>query len=146
MIDNGNSKIIKVRITAEVEAEVQLEHGETFEDFKERPVDIYLHGHGENGYLDKTDLGGFSKIELVKENSPISYTSEVLRNAISGYIEDCAGEGSEEAIEIEQAWDKIKPVIYLDDSEKENLGVILDSLEPTSELYATLSKVINSLK
>jgi len=67
---------------------------------------------------------------------------EVLYNALSGYIQDCAGEGSQEAGEIEGAWAKVQPLLTLDDSEKENLNTILDSLEPTSDLFGTLNKVL----
>ena len=53
---------IKIKIIASVETTVELAEGETIEEFKKRNVDIYLHGAGEKGWLDKEDLGGTSTI------------------------------------------------------------------------------------
>lgn len=53
---------VKIKIIATVETTVTLAEGETIEDFKKREVDIYLHGAGENAWLNKVDLGGSATI------------------------------------------------------------------------------------
>jgi hypothetical protein len=58
-------EFVRVKITAEVTTDVRLEKGETIEEFKQRAVDIYLHGAGKEGHLDKEDLGGNYKIEIL---------------------------------------------------------------------------------
>jgi len=56
---------IQIEVTMTGTATVKLEDGETLEDLTERYGDIYLHGAGENGYEDKTDLGGDITIKIV---------------------------------------------------------------------------------
>lgn len=56
---------VNIRITATVETTVELAEGETVEQLKERGVDIYLHGAGEKGWIDKTDLGGNYTIDVI---------------------------------------------------------------------------------
>jgi hypothetical protein len=51
-------KTVDVDITVRAKARIRLAEGETMADFKERNADIYLHGAGEEGYIEKTDLGG----------------------------------------------------------------------------------------
>jgi len=51
-------------ITVHVKTELKLEEGETVAQFKERFADIYLHGAGEKGYLEKQDLGGDTQIKV----------------------------------------------------------------------------------
>jgi soluble P-type ATPase len=61
------SVYVDVTITAKVSARVKLEKGETIEQLKERYVDIYLHSAGENGHVEKQDLGAESwDIEVEK--------------------------------------------------------------------------------
>jgi hypothetical protein len=71
---------------------------------------------------------------------------DTIHNALTGYIEDCAGEGTPEAEAIELAWNRMKVPFCLDDKEKDNLMTIVNSLEPTSELHATLLKVITFIR
>jgi hypothetical protein len=59
-------KKVKISIVATVTAEVELREGETTEDLKKRYVDIYLHDAGQNGYNNKTDLGGSAVIEIIQ--------------------------------------------------------------------------------
>lgn len=56
---------VDVEITVMVRDTIMIEDGETLEEFKNRTVDIYLHGSGENGHLDKVDLGGNSTIDFI---------------------------------------------------------------------------------
>jgi len=51
-------------ITVHVKAEIKLEEGETVAQFKERFADVYLHGAGQAGYMNKQDLGGATSIEV----------------------------------------------------------------------------------
>jgi len=81
------------------------------------------------------DLTGHNSIDV----------GEVIFNTLSGYIEDCAGEGSEESEIIESAWAKIKPVLYLSEEEGNNLKTILDSLDPESNLHGTMRKVLSGI-
>ncbi len=69
----------------------------------------------------------------------------VIANALTSYIEDCAGVGTPEADQIYKAWDKVKEPA-LTPLEMNELKVILKSLEPTSNLFKTLDKVIRALK
>ena len=48
---------IEIVITAQATTSVQLSAGESLDDLKERYVDIYLHGSGEDGCYDKRDVG-----------------------------------------------------------------------------------------
>jgi hypothetical protein len=60
-------KTRKVKITAEVTVDL-VHQDETVEELKNRPVDIYLHGTGENGSMAKIDLGADNySIEIIKE-------------------------------------------------------------------------------
>lgn len=68
-----------------------------------------------------------------------------IANALTSYIEDCAGVGSPEAEQIEEAWDKMKEP-KLTQLEINELKVIRKSLEPTSDLFKTMSKVIKAFK
>jgi hypothetical protein len=52
-----NDSSVETTITAQVTTSVQLAAGESLEDLKERYVDIYLHGPGEDGCYDKRDVG-----------------------------------------------------------------------------------------
>lgn len=61
-------KTVRIKITAIVETTVTLNEGETIENLKQRNVDIYLHGEGENGHRNKVDLGsdfGGVRIEVI---------------------------------------------------------------------------------
>ena len=51
------SKTVEVKITASIVTEIELEKGETVQDVKNRWVDIYLHGAGDDGSANKVDLG-----------------------------------------------------------------------------------------
>ena len=51
-------------ITVKVKAEIKLGDNETVAQFKERFADVYLHGAGENGHMEKVDLGGDTTIEV----------------------------------------------------------------------------------
>lgn len=51
-------KEVQIKIIATVTTKIMLNEGETIEDLKNRNVDIYLHGAGENGHTNKVDLGG----------------------------------------------------------------------------------------
>ncbi len=57
---------VKIRIKMEVTATVELAEGETVEQLKERYADIYLHGAGENGHINKVDLGGSAEIQVIE--------------------------------------------------------------------------------
>jgi hypothetical protein len=59
-------KQVRIKITATVIATVNLEEDETLAQFKERNVDIYLHGAGEEGHVTKVDLGGEATIEILE--------------------------------------------------------------------------------
>ena len=50
-------KSIVIEITATTLARVELGDGETVDDLCSRHVDIYLHGAGETGSMNKVDLG-----------------------------------------------------------------------------------------
>jgi len=53
---------IKVKIKAEVTAWI---YADSIEEIRKRNVDIYLHGAGENGHLEKEDLGA-DRIEITE--------------------------------------------------------------------------------
>lgn len=55
-----SSKNVAITIHASVSTSITLENSEALEDAKARFVDIYLHGAGESGHADKTDLGADS--------------------------------------------------------------------------------------
>jgi hypothetical protein len=58
--------IVDAEITVTVRHKVKLAEGETVEDFKNRLADVYLHGTGEYGSSDKSDLGGETKIKVLE--------------------------------------------------------------------------------
>ncbi len=68
----------------------------------------------------------------------------IIANALTSYIEDCAGAGTPETEQIEKAWQVVK-MPSLTAKEINHLRVIRNSLEPTSELFGTLNKVIKAL-
>jgi len=71
---------------------------------------------------------------------------QIILNALVGYIEDCAGKDSPEAKQIEKAWKiRYQSELNLTPEEINHLKVIRDSLEPTSELFRTLNKVVKAL-
>ena len=51
-------------ITVRVVTRITLPEGETVEQFKRRFADIYLHGAGKDGHLNKVDLGGGVEIHV----------------------------------------------------------------------------------
>jgi hypothetical protein len=54
-----NGTYITADITVKATARIRLADGETVDDFKNRRfADIYLHGYGEDGHINKIDLGG----------------------------------------------------------------------------------------
>jgi len=60
------SKEVFVKIIAETTTTIVLEDNESIDDALNRNVDIYLHGRGENGHVNKTDLGGdITSIEVI---------------------------------------------------------------------------------
>ena len=70
--------------------------------------------------------------------------TQIIHNALVGYVEDCAGENTPEANEIQEAWDLIREP-SLTPEEIDNLKIIRDSLEPTSDLFKTLDKVMKGI-
>lgn len=62
---------VNVLITAKVKTTVTLAEGETINNVKDRFVDIYLHGAGEHGCINKEDLGADSIVIDILE--PMSY-------------------------------------------------------------------------
>ncbi len=65
---NKNVREVPVRIHARVSATISLEDGETLQDVKARHVDIYLHGAGEQGHVNKQDLGA-DTYQIVTDDS-----------------------------------------------------------------------------
>lgn len=63
-------KTVRIRITATVETTVKLAENETIEQFKTRNVDVYLHALGDEGYMNKVDLGANSWDISIVEDSP----------------------------------------------------------------------------
>jgi hypothetical protein len=61
---------INITITAQVITTVNLAENETLEDFKNRYVDIYLHGPGEDGCCNKRDVGA-NKWTITTDNEDI---------------------------------------------------------------------------
>ena len=60
-------KKIKVKITATVTTTIEIQEGE---DLNQRIVDIYLHDQGDNGHLNKVDLGSDStQIEILEDKN-----------------------------------------------------------------------------
>lgn len=51
------SRQVEVEITAKVKTTLTIYNDETLEDLQSRDVDIYLHGAGPDGYINKQDLG-----------------------------------------------------------------------------------------
>lgn len=63
---------VTITITAQVTTSVTLSAGESLEALKDRYVDIYLHGPGEDGCYDKQDLGANNwTITTDTENKPL---------------------------------------------------------------------------
>jgi hypothetical protein len=50
-------KQVEIEITAKVKTSVTVYDNESLDDLQNRDVDIYLHGAGEHGYMNKKDLG-----------------------------------------------------------------------------------------
>jgi hypothetical protein len=69
---------------------------------------------------------------------------EVLHNALTSYVEDCAGANTPEAEEIQKAWDRIQEPTLNSDEEKD-IKVILNFLDIDSSLYDTLLKVARGI-
>lgn len=68
----------------------------------------------------------------------------VLHNALTSYVEDCAGTDTPEAEEIQEAWDRIQEPTLNSDEEKD-IKVILNFLDIDSSLYDTLLKVARGI-
>lgn len=67
-------KKVTFKITVEVEHSLVMNSEEELKMFiEERQADIYLHGEGEHGHYRKEDLGGSTKIEVLKQED---YTPE----------------------------------------------------------------------
>ena len=70
--------------------------------------------------------------------------TQIIHNALVGYVEDCAGENTPEANEIQEAWDTLKEVDVTPE-QAEHMKFLLDYLDIESELYDTLMKVMRAL-
>ena len=70
--------------------------------------------------------------------------TQIIHNAFVGYVEDCAGENTPEANEIQEAWDTLKEVDVTPE-QAEHMKFLLDYLDIESELYDTLMKVMRAL-
>jgi len=57
---------VDIKVTVIAQTTVTLKEGESALDVTNRLADIYLHGAGEHGYCDKTDIGGDTEIEILK--------------------------------------------------------------------------------
>lgn len=57
---NSSDRVVPVRIHASVSTMVNLDGGESPSDLKNRAVDIFLHGAGEQGHINKEDMGADS--------------------------------------------------------------------------------------
>lgn len=72
---------------------------------------------------------------------------EVIRMALASYIEDCAGEGSEEAQQIEEAWQTINETYYYAiwyDSEYITIGLnYTDPAKVKEELLEAQKRFLN---
>ena len=55
---------VEADITVKAKAKIRLGDGETVAQFKNRFADVYLHGAGHGGYIEKIDLGGDTTIEV----------------------------------------------------------------------------------
>lgn len=75
---------MKATIFAQVEYEVaQFE----LDSIKDRDVDIYLHGMGKYGHLNKEDLGGDSKIVLETDPNHALVNVEKLSSQLQACID-----------------------------------------------------------
>jgi hypothetical protein len=70
--------------------------------------------------------------------------TQIIHNALVGYVEDCAGANSPEAQQIEKAWDTLKE-FNVTPEEAEHMRVVLNHLDAYSELYDTQMKVMRAL-
>ena len=70
--------------------------------------------------------------------------TQIIHNALVGYVEDCAGENTPEANEIQEAWDTLKEV-DITPEEAEHMMTVLNHLDCYSELYDTQMKVMRAL-
>ena len=70
--------------------------------------------------------------------------TQIIHNALVGYVEDCAGADTPEANEIQEAWDTLKEVDVTPEEAK-HMRVVLNFLDIDSELYDTQMKVMRAL-
>ena len=70
--------------------------------------------------------------------------TQIIHNALVGYVEDCAGANSPEARQIEKAWDTLKE-FNVTPKEAKNMRTLLDQLDIYSELYDTQMKIMRAL-
>lgn len=70
---------INITITAQVTTTVKLAENETLEDVKNRYVDIYLHGAGEEGCYSKRDVGASKwTITTSTEDAPLIVSRDMF--------------------------------------------------------------------
>ena len=70
--------------------------------------------------------------------------TQIIHNALVGYVEDCAGANTPEANEIQEAWDTLKEVDVTPE-EAGHMMTVLSFLDIDSELYDTQMKVMRGL-
>ena len=70
--------------------------------------------------------------------------TQIIHNALVGYVEDCAGANTPEAQQIEKAWDTLKE-FNVTPKEAEHMMIVLNHLDCYSELYDTQMKVMRAL-
>ena len=57
---------VEIEVTVTARTTIQLEDKEDVMSLVNREADVYLHGEGEYGYINKMDLGGDTKIAVLK--------------------------------------------------------------------------------
>lgn len=59
-----NGTYVDAEITVQTSTRIRLADGETVAQFKQRFADVYLHGAGDDGHIEKIDLGGMVTIKV----------------------------------------------------------------------------------
>ena len=73
-----------------------------------------------------------------------SEATQIIHNALAGYVEDCAGADTPEANEIQEAWELIKEPEFSKE-EVDELKIILGYLDVDSRFHTTKEKVMKAL-
>jgi hypothetical protein len=124
---NSEQDKVNVEIYTKATTTVVLGDGETLNDISRRDVDVYLHGSGAQGHMDKDDIGSYSTVFKVNSEDELLLVDKGLLLALidTAYRTTDLESVCDDTRSTSYPWDKINDLIYgMDSGELKNYSGI----------------------